>query len=163
MRASTSRLSAAAFLAAAALAAGATPALAAPDHTATLSTTAPSFAWDNSAAGNGLLQSSILTQRVGCNPTVYYCETTLIQLTDPGELDATVSGTNQTTQDIDLHLYYSDAEGSYTKGDLIAESTSGTADEAVGAAGLSPGYYLLLVDYYTAVAGAYHGEATFTP
>src|SRR3954447_11060434 len=106
----------------------ATPALAA-DKTATLSTAKPSFAWDG-GPGNGLVYTSTVSKKVGCNPAVFSCETLLLKLSNAGnDLLLNIAGQGDNTKDIDLHLYFSDAKG--TQGDLLYESTGETADEAI--------------------------------
>ncbi len=158
MSATILRLAAAALPAVAALALAAAPAVAA-DQELDLSASSPAVEWDNLSVGNGLVVTSDVSGQVPCNPAAYHCESTLLHVADPGTLAVTTAAGNQTTVDIDLHLY------DYYDGDpyLLAESTSGGADEAVGADVPEPGDYLVVVDYYLAVDGAYHAKATLTP
>ena len=165
MSARIARLAAtAAAVAATALAAAAGPALAAPDHTAELTTAKPAFAWDG-GPGFGTFATSDVTSRLGCDAPGYDCETVLVKTTELGSLDVELSDFGPTTGDVDLHVYYSDAEG--TQGDLAAESVKFNPQDGAGESAstgeVDPGYYLVLVDYYLAAGGSYKGKATFTP
>jgi hypothetical protein len=134
----------------------AAPALAA-DKSATLSTAKPSFAWDG-GPGNGLVYTSTVSNRTPCNPVVFSCETILLKLSNAGnDLVVNIAGQGENTKDLDLHLYFSDAKG--TQGDLLYESTGETAEETVSTGPIDAGYYLVVVDYYLAVAGTYKGTA----
>jgi hypothetical protein len=145
---------------AAALALGAPAgALAEPDGT--LSSAQPTYEFAG-GPGFGVLATSDVSSRVGCNPVVFQCDTYLVKVDeDAGDLLFEIAGEGQNTKDLDLHVYWSDADG--TQGDLLGESTSEGATEAVSTGELEPGYYLVVVDYYLAVAGTYTGKVTFTP
>src|SRR3954470_2422794 len=140
----------------------AAPALAAPTQSATLTKAKPSFAWDG-GIGNGLVYTSSVSAKTPCNDAFFHCETILLNLpTAVDDLTIQIAGDGaQTTKDIDLHLYFSDKDG--TQGDLLYESVSEGADEAVSTGSLDAGYYLAVVDYYLVVAGSYKGTATITP
>jgi hypothetical protein len=140
----------------------AAPALAAPTQSATLTKAKPSFAWDG-GVGNGLVYTSTVSAKTPCNDAFFHCETILLHLPAAvDDLTIQIAGDGaQTTKDMDLHLYTSDKDG--TQGDLLYESTSESADEAVATGSLDAGYYLGVVDYYLAVAGSYKGTATITP
>src|SRR3954471_15116052 len=140
----------------------AAPALAATTQSATLTKAKPSFAWDG-AAGNGLVYTSTVSSRVPCNDATFHCETILLNLPAAvDDLTVQIAGDGgPATKDMDLHLYFSDKDG--TKGDMLYESAGETADEAISTGELDAGYYLAVVDYYLAVAGSYKGTATITP
>src|SRR4051812_9625373 len=140
----------------------AAPALAAPTQSATLTKAKPSFAWDG-GIGNGLVYTSSVSAKTPCNDAFFHCETILLNLpTAVDDLTVLIAGDGgQATKDIDLHLYFSDKDG--TQGDLLYESVSEGADEAVSTGSLDAGYYLATVDYYLVVAGTYKGTATITP
>jgi hypothetical protein len=148
------------FAAVAATLLAAAPATAATDYSGTLSASATTFAWDG-GPGNGFFLTSTATSNVGCDRPGYDCETALLKLESPGALTVKIEGQGDNTKDIDVHLYASDAEGK--QGKLIVEGTSDQPVETVSKANLAAGHYLVLVDYYLAVAGTYKGTATLKP
>jgi hypothetical protein len=157
----SARLAAAVGAAAATVCLAATPALAAPDQSATLDAAHPSFAWDG-GPGFGVLGDEAVSKSVPCDTPGYDCELVLVRTTEPGNIDFSIAGDGApTTHDIDLHVYFSDKDG--TQGDLIGEGISSAPDEAVATGDVDPGYYLAKVDYYLSVAGTYKGTAAFTP
>ena len=112
--------------------------------------------------GNGVVYTSTVANRVGCNPLVFQCDSYLVKVDEAaGDVVVEVAGEGDNTKDVDLHVFWSDAEG--TKGELVGESTSEGAQEMVSTGELEAGYYLVVVDYYLAVAGTYKGAVTFTP
>ena len=129
-----------------------------PARQATLNSTSPSFNW--SGTGSGVVFTSTVGNRVGCNPVAFACDLTLIKTDEPGDIAFTTDSTDKTLVDADLHVYESDADG--TQGELWGESTGGTPQEAVAVTDTQPGYWLVKVDYYLG-AGTYNGTATFTP
>ena len=156
------RLAAAAGAVAAIACLGPAPALAAPDYTATLGAAKASFAWDGGPGTGILLDEAVSAKAPACDIPGYDCEFLLVNLTDPGNLDFAITGDGApTTHDIDLHVYFSDKDG--TQGDLIGEGISSAPDEAVSTGDVDPGYYLAKIDYYASVAGSYKGTVAFTP
>ena len=159
MRVTLRRLAAVATGAAAIAVAGAAPALAEP--AGTLSSANPKWEFAG-GPGNGAVYTSDVSSRVPCNPAVFQCDAYLVKVDEnASDVLFQIAGEGDNTVDLDLHVYFSDADG--TQGDLLGESTSAGATESVSTGELEPGYYLVVVDYYLALLGTYTGSATFTP
>ena len=129
-----------------------------PDKQATLNSTNPTYNW--SGTGSGVVFTSTVGNKVGCNPVAFYCDFVLVKTDEPGDMVFNTGTTDQSLVDIDLHVYDSDADG--TQGELWGESTGGTPAESVAITDAPAGYWLVKVDYYLG-AGTYNGTATFTP
>jgi hypothetical protein len=138
----------------------AAPAAAATDYTGSLSAASTSFAWDG-GPGNGIFATSSVTSQVGCDKPGYDCETLLLNVETPGALAVKIEGQGANTRDIDLHVYQSDASGK--QGKLVGEAASDQPVEQVAKANAAAGHYLVVVDYYIALAGTYKGTATLKP
>ncbi|MEA2445832.1 MAG: hypothetical protein QOJ12_3124, partial [Thermoleophilales bacterium] len=90
------------------------------------------------------------------------CDKTLLQVNSAvfGGVEISI-GENNTLPapaDFDLYVYNSDAAG--TRGDLVASSSSPTANESVSIDAAS-GYYLIQVVYFNVSGESYHGDASF--
>lgn len=136
-------------------------AVAAPDRTAPdFSSAATTYNWTGKL-GTGIAPLTQVDSRLPCGSPGHDCDYTLMHVTEPGTLSVTSSTADQTTKDVDLYIYASDADG--TQGDLWGSSTGGTAAEAVTADALAGDWFLVVANYATVVAGTYAGQATFTP
>jgi hypothetical protein len=143
----------------AALAAAAPAWAVTPDRTFTFGADPATSAWDG-GPGFGLLLDGTVSDKVGCNPAVHTCDWTFLKVDQPGDVVFQTEGTSQTNVDMDVHFYVADADA--TPGEMYDESVAFSPDETL-AESVDPGYYLVLVDYLTAVAGTYHGSVQFTP
>jgi hypothetical protein len=142
-----------------ALAATAAPAVAAPARTGTLGVdhTEP-FTW-TFGPGTGVLSDATVASKVPCTAPLQTCDSTLIEVTDPGTLTVGTTSADPTLVDLDLYLFTSDETGA--QGDQLASGVTFSPTETV-AADVDPGYYLVRADYMTG-AGSYSGTASYTP
>ena len=129
-----------------------------PEKQTTLNTATPSYTW-NYGPATGVVTTSPVDSRVGCNAVLFSCDFVLIKTTQVGTLNLGITTADATLKDIDLHLYTSDADG--TQGDLWSESVTAEATESIVEPGLPVGYWLVRVDYYLG-AGSYSGTANFS-
>ena len=152
---------------------GAAPpaALAAPDRTALLSATAPSYSWDGAAASGA---------NTGYDPTNCshvpdtYCDQTLLEVSGPagttGELKVNIGGYDgphcvpldgvpRGPCDFSLRLYASDATGKPGR-ELAQSGEDSGEEESVVIRRAVPGFYLVVVFYYSVVQASYEGTAT---
>jgi hypothetical protein len=120
---------------------------AAADHTATLDQTAKTFKWD-STAGPGTFELQ------GCGATTG-CDTTLLHVTDPGTLVASITA-DPTLTDANLRIALSNAAGDEVA--VAAEATGLIADEKLAVPVEDAGYYLVTITDETGF-GAVHGTA----
>jgi hypothetical protein len=136
-------------------------ALAAPNHSGTLGKIGDKFAWsDNNnrfALGTDVAAPPEQVAST-CSDPGMPCDTTLLNVTAPGQLDIEVHDTGLVRPDIDIYLYASDKDGKV--GDEIGRSESVNADEFASVQIDEPGYYLLRVAYYSGVQNNSTGKAT---
>jgi hypothetical protein len=137
-----------AALALACVALVAAPALAAPDRNATVSAAAPAYAWDGGPV-TGTPVNDVDT------------DDTLLTVGTPGSLTVKTAAPDDTSVDIDLYLYRSNAAGDAV-GDPIKMAETGSAEETITAK-VGEGKYLIRVSGFVAVEGAFKGTATLTP
>lgn len=135
----------------------AAPALAAPTRTFTLSESDATFSWTSQPATGAQGAVPCASDGVCDAPQ----DVGLIKADDPGTLVVTTAASGPSTQDVDLALYASDAQGNV--GELIMDSAGADATERTSVMVPEPGYYLAVVRYYTAVQGTFRGVATLHP
>lgn len=135
----------------------AAPAVAAPTKTVTVSETAATAQWDGAPASG--VQGVVPCASDGVCDALQ--ETILVKADNPGTLVVTTAPGGPSTQDVDLALYTSDADG--TPGELIMDSAGADADERTSTLVPEAGYYLAVVSYFTALEGSYRGVATLHP
>jgi hypothetical protein len=130
-----------------------------------LSAATPKFEWEGQpdvARGSPANDEDTRSQIPCDSPIARPCEEILFKLPEAGKLTATVegeAGVAQTT-DVDAYLYKSDESGA--QGEKLA-SGSAAGPDTVTFAKATPGFYLLVVDYYNAYNSGYKGVAKFTP
>lgn len=152
------------LIAATALGLLAAPALAA-DHDFTLSAASPAFTWEGAADishGPPVYDEPSRTA-IPCDAgPVRPCEEVLFKVEEAGKFTATVTGLEGTggTTDVDALLYKSDASGE--PGEHL-QTAAASGPDSVTAAKATPGYYLLVVDYYHSYNSGYEGKVKFTP
>jgi hypothetical protein len=117
------------------------------DRTAELGAAAKTFKWDTAAApGTFELQD--------CGPTTG-CDATLLHVTDPGTLVASITA-DPTLTDANLSIEGSNAEGKEIG--VIAQATGLTADEKLAVPVEQPGWYIVKIVDETGF-GAVHATA----
>lgn len=130
------------------------------DYEGTLNASSTTFAWDG-GPGSGFTYTSSVANNVPCDtPGLRDCEYLLLNVQVGGDLTLTIDGQEDTLEDIDVHLYQSNASGE--AGKLVVEGTSPEPDEKISKARLPAGYYLAMMDYYLG-AGTYKGTVAFKP
>ena len=143
--------------------------LAAPAHAAdqqfTLSAATPAFTWEGAAdISRGLpLYDEAARTAIPCDAgPARPCEEVLFKVEEAGKFTATVEGLEGTggTTDVDAYLYKSDESGA--AGEKIA-SAAANGPDSVTAPKATPGFYLLVVDYYHSYNSGYAGKVKFTP
>ena len=136
---------------------------AAPNQSAALDAVGAKSTWSTPVALGAVYGEPVAGRAPHCSP-IFNCDTTLIHVGAPGDLQVDIAGQGiggqDTLKDVDLHLYASDPSGA--QGDLLYESTGATAQESVAAPDVEPGYYLALVDWYLGV-GSVNGTAQLLP
>lgn len=156
------RTSRAAALGLAAFALSAAPALAA-DGTVGVDKLEYTY---KTAQHSGFVYTSDVASNVpACSSAIFECEKRLVEVTDAGKVVFKITGTSaaptpDVPYDVDLHIYKSDAKG--TQGALVGEGVTAEANETVTVAKATPGFYLVLQDWYFG-AGTVAGSVKFTP
>jgi hypothetical protein len=127
------------------------------------------YTWTTADSLGAVYGDPVAPKAPHCSP-IFACDTTLIRVGDhpdtPLDLQVDIAGTGQsaggenTLQDVDVHVYTSDASG--TQGDLLGEGTSPNPSESVYLSDIQPGYYLVLIDWYTGF-GHVDGNAHLVP
>ena len=134
----------------------AAPASAAPDRTATLGAATPAFSWSG-ATNTGFVTTGDVGDQVPCDGPGKPCDDTLLKIDSPGVLTLKTEGDGSGgDMDVDLFLYESDATGAVGK--KLKESAGETTAEAI-ALEVSPGYYLVQVEYYLQLGAGFKGSA----
>lgn len=146
------------------LAVAAVPAFAA-DHDITLSSATPTAEWEGAAdisRGIPVYDEDARTAIPCGSGPARPCEEVLFKVTEAGKFTATVTGLEGTggTTDVDAYLYKSDESGA--QGEKIAVAAANGPD-SVTAPKATPGFYLLVVDYYHSYNSGYTGKVKFTP
>ena len=148
----------------------AVPALAADG---TLSSSAPTYAWDGGPA-NGMGQEALpATPGAGfanarCSP-IYSCDNEHLELKEQGTLTIDIKA-GEGSNDLDVRLYPSDASGAAPGGPVpgqdppqpIAEDIRTEKDAKITVKNLKPGFYVAQVAFFNATEGVYKGTATLT-
>jgi len=144
----------------------AVPALAADG---TLSASTPTYGWEGGPVNGAAPGEPVPFAPARCT-SVYQCDNEHIEIKDGGTLTIDIkagSGSN----DLDLRLYKSDAEGSAPgvqnpaapADPPIAEDIRTEKDAKVVVRNIKPGFYVAQVAAYNAQAGTYTGTATLAP
>lgn len=113
------------------------------------------FAWE-SGPMTGLLLTSDTGDLVDCDSPGKDCDDTLLNV-GAGQLTVKTDSSDPATQDVDLYVYPSDAQGAI-KGDGVS-SAGGTPAEEVTVNAKTAGFYLVRVVAAAAAQGTYTGEA----
>ena len=124
------------------------PALAAPDRSSTLNSETTRFEWE----GGPVTGTPVNDVEV---------DDTLLTIDTPGSLKVNTKEPDDTTVDIDILIYRSNAAGE-PQGDPVKTAETGSAEETV-TANVTQGKYLVRVIGWLAVEGFYKGDATLTP
>lgn len=142
----------------------AAPAAAAPDRTLKAGGEAggppTTQGWTSGVHAGAAVTAEIMANAGSCVEGVTGCDTTLVEITDPGKFTASITGVEPTLVDADLYLYRSDATGKV--GDLLASSTAFAPAEQVAASANEPGFYLVQA-IWSLGAGSIAGSLKFTP
>jgi hypothetical protein len=131
------------------------PSAGAADFSAALSPDAPGYGWDG-GPGNG---AGVGTVPCDTAP-VYDCEDVLFSVAEGGRVVVDIAA-GAGSDDLDLYLYESDADG--TVGSEIGSAATAGAGERYDAAYLAPGFYVARIGFYSATDGVYRGTLTYTP
>jgi hypothetical protein len=140
------------------------PAASAADHEFTLSSAKTLFEWQGAAdvTRGSPVNDPATREQLGCATPTRPCEEVLLKVEEAGKLIAHLEAQQPDvplTADVDGYLFKSDASGA--RGDqILAANADGPDTIAVPKA--APGYYLLVVDYYSAYNTGYDGELKFT-
>ena len=140
----------------------------------TLSSASPTYAWEGGPM-NGVGNENVpATPVVGfaaarCSPA-YNCDNEHLELKEQGTLTIEIKA-GEGSEDLDVRLYASDAEGTAPGGPkpgedpppVIAEDIRTERDAKITVRNLKPGFYVAQVASYTAQQGMYNGTATFAP
>ena len=124
------------------------PAFAAPDRSSTLNAATTKFEWD----GGPVTGTPVNDVEV---------DDTLLTIETPGSLKVNTKEPDDTSVDIDILIYKSNAAGE-PQGDPVKTAETGSAEETV-TANVTEGKYLVRVIGWLAVEGFYKGDATLTP
>jgi hypothetical protein len=134
-------------------------AFAAPKHNGTVSSAAPTFAWEG-GPGNGSGQG---VAAMRCQPAVYECEDTLIEVKNPGDLFAEVKG-GDGANDLDVAIYKSDAQGTTDSppnaDNPDVEDVSTGKDSKTTLKKVTPGFYVVRVRIFDGIQAKWTGAAT---
>ena len=151
-----------------------------PAFTGTLSAATPKFTWESSGSGAPDPTSLIGETAFRCSGDPFHCEYILFKVESAGELALTIDnpdgvpieednvcgGPCASLQDLDAYLYKSDATGA-PQGDTLTngDAEAGEPDCATSfpyescKVKVQPGFYVLEVEYYSALEAAYTGTA----
>lgn len=147
---------------AAALAVAATGiATAEPARTIKLGGATTSATWESSGSGVTAVQDTA-DDEVYCQPGVYDCDDTLIEITEAGTLTVktTGGGANTPGDDIDLSLHTATASGESKDEIQLSAQDEPTPDEQVSAR-VKPGFYIARIEYMICAQCPIAAEATF--
>ena len=137
----------------------------------TLSSAAPTYAWEGGPA-NGVGQDAVpATPGVSfanarCTE-IYACDNEHIELKEQGTLTIDIKA-GEGSNDLDVRLYPSDASGTAPGGPVpgqeppqpIAEDIRTEKDAKITVRNLKPGFYVAQVAFFNATEGVYNGTAT---
>lgn len=152
-----------------------------PDRTATLNRANPKFTWESSGSGATDPSAGFLGPaapfRFRCTGAPFSCEYILLEIEKAGELALTLDITNGVSeptgevcgalpcgvvQDIDGYLYRSNAAGEPLGNTLTQPYPNGCATLSSSEkckVAVGPGFYVIEVEYYTALEAHYIGTA----
>jgi hypothetical protein len=166
-------LGALAVLCAAAVAIAAAP----PDRTTTLNSATAETTWTGPEASGSYDPLGDYSVENCSKEAESYCDNTLLKIESGGPvtLDVDIADYSNPESDFDLRVYKSDATGKATDDDEVTVSRYPENPFGVGSTGLpngfeegttiedlDPGYYLVVVTYYSVDGGTYTGTAKVT-
>ncbi len=138
----------------------------------TLSSSAPTYAWEG-GPGNGVGQAAVPATPGASYATarcteIYYCDNELLELKEPGTLTLDIKA-GDGVNDLDVRLYKSDESGTAPGGpnpvtgtpEPLAEDIREDKDAKITVKNLKPGFYVAQVAFFNATNGMYNGTATF--
>lgn len=134
-----------------------------PDRSATLNAANPTFSWESSGSGVPDPTGFLMEPALRCSGTPpFRCDYILLDIETAGELTLTLNSAKGVIRDLDGYLYKSTAAGEPLGRTLTTDCATFQTSETCKVA-VQPGYYVLEVEYFTAVMASYIGTADLVP
>ncbi len=133
------------------------------DRSATLDSTATTFAWD-SKLGTGFTTLTDVHDRIPCGtPVVHDCDFTLLHVVGKGSVLLQTTSDAPNAVDSDLYAYLSDSSGTQGAQLGFSAAETPTPNEQLVIDSFGDEWFLVEIDYTDNIGGTIKGTATFTP